>query len=78
MEIIISIGKNTKISEKAMSDLKNMVKEGRCLGTIGHPEPNPSLINISYKVNENKENNLGGLLGDITILNSSVKYRKTF
>lgn len=54
MEITISIGKNTKISEKAMSDLKNMVKEGRCLGTIGHPEPNPSLINISYKVNDIK------------------------
>lgn len=70
MEITISIGKNTKISEKAMSDLKNMVKEGRCLGTIGHPEPNPSLINISYKVNDIKENNLGGLLGDITILNT--------
>lgn len=70
MEITISLGKNFKISDKALEEFKNMVKEGRCLGTIGHPEPNPSLMDISYKVNDIKENNLGELLGDITILNN--------
>lgn len=70
MEITISLGKNFKISDKALEEFKNMVKEGRCLGTIGHPEPNLSLMDISYKVNDIKENNLGGLLGDITILNN--------
>jgi hypothetical protein len=72
MEIAISIGKNTKISEKAMSDLKNMVKEGRCIGTIDHPLPNPSVRDIVYKVNDIKENNLGVLVGDITIINNQV------
>ena len=70
MEITISLGKNFKISDKALEEFKNMVKEGRCLGTIGHPEPNLSLMDISYKVNDIKENNLGELLGDITILNN--------
>ena len=70
MEITISLGKNFKISDKALEEFKNMVKEGRCLGTIGHSEPNLSLMDISYKVNDIKENNLGGLLGDITILNN--------
>ncbi len=70
MEITISLGKNFKISDKALEDFKNMVKEGRCLGTLDHPEPSLSLIDTRYKVDEIRENVLGELVGDITILNN--------
>ena len=70
MEITISLGKNFKISDKALEDFKNMVKDGRCLGTLDHPEPSLSLIDTRYKVDEIRENVLGELVGDITILNN--------
>ena len=70
MEITISLGKNFKISDKALEDFKNMVKDGKCLGMLDHPEPNLSLVDTRYKVDEIRENVLGELVGDITILNN--------
>ena len=70
MEITISLENNFKISDEALADFKNMVKEGRCLGTLDHPEPTPSLMHTVYKVDEIKENVSGELACDITILNN--------
>lgn len=87
MEISISLGKNMKISDKAMSDFVDNVKKGECFGTIDHPETSLLLSDIMYKIDDIKEVETCGLVGNATpvdnfnggvFLNMMKKYPNNF
>jgi DNA ligase-1 len=70
MEIKISGGNNRRISDKAISDFMNMVKEGRGFGTIDHKDRPVTLSDVAYKVSDVEQHEHGGLSADITTLHT--------